>query len=113
MSKEREALQLQMPKTKDTENELNEAYNQVAIAGESFSIAKKKLKICEDSYQLGDARLLSNLFDAQDVFQQAHDRYDEAVTNYFAKMEKYRQMTGKSGFDAGQPNLSTDNKRHY
>jgi hypothetical protein len=111
MIKEIETLQPQMPETKDIEDELSEAYNQVAITRESFSAAKENLKICEDSYNLGDVGLLSNLFDAQDVFQQARDLYDEAAANYFIKMEKYRQMTGESGFDVGQPNLSTDNKK--
>jgi hypothetical protein len=108
--REKETPQPQIPKTKDMENELNEAYNQVAIARESFSIAKAKLKISEDSYNPDNVGRLSNPFDVRDVFRQARDRYDEAVTNYFIKLEKYRKMTGKSGFDVGQPNLSTDNK---
>ncbi|MDR3267337.1 MAG: TolC family protein, partial [Tannerella sp.] len=55
------------------------------IAQKSIFVAQENARPSENSYNAGIS-ILSDLLDAQNLLQQSHDQYTEAVTAYFVKL---------------------------
>lgn len=75
-------------------NDLTDARKQVDIARESISQSEENLRLNTDFYQAGTVAM-SELLDAQTLYQQSRDRYVEAFTLYEIKMREYLQATGR------------------
>jgi len=74
-------------------NDMNDAYKQVGIAQESIVQSEENLRLNTDYYQAGTATI-SDLLDAQTLYQQSRDKYVESFTNYEVKKREYLQATG-------------------
>lgn len=75
-------------------SDLDVAYRNIKIATKSIEQAKENLRMHEDFYQAGTATM-SDLLDAQTLYQQSCDRLSEAVATYEIKMVEYLVMTGR------------------
>lgn len=75
-------------------NGMNDAYKKVAIAQESIAQSEENLRLNTDYYKAGTATM-SDLLDAQTLYQQSHDKYVEAYTQYEVKKREYLQATGR------------------
>jgi outer membrane protein TolC len=75
-------------------NELNEAYQQIALARKSISSAEENLKISRDNFNAGIITL-SDLLEAQNLLQQSRDQYTEATGEYFVKLAEYESVLGR------------------
>jgi len=75
-------------------NDMNDAYKQVGIAQESITQSEENLRLNTDYYHAGTATI-TDLLDAQTLYQQSHDKYVEAFTNYEVKRREYLQATGR------------------
>lgn len=75
-------------------NDLNDAYKQIAIAKESIEQSEENLRLNSDYYQVGTATI-SDLLDAQTLYQQSCDKYVEAFTHFELKKCEYLQATGR------------------
>jgi Outer membrane protein len=82
-------LLLQMQKT---DNELDEAFQQVLIAKKSITASEENLRISNDNFSVG-ITTLSDLLEAQNLVQQSHDQYTEAAAIYFIKLAEHKQMS--------------------
>lgn len=75
-------------------NALGEAYEQVAIALESIGQAQENLRLQTDYYQAGTCTM-SDLLEAQSLYQQSRDQYVENFARYEVKKREYLQATGR------------------
>ena len=75
-------------------NALRDAYAQVEIALESISQADENLRLQTDYYQAGLCTM-SDLLEAQSLYQQSRDRYVESYAGYEVKKREYLQATGR------------------
>lgn len=75
-------------------NDLTDAYAQLAIARESIDQSEENLRLNTDYYKVGTATI-SDLLDAQTLYQQSHDRYVEMLAQYEVKRTEYLQATGR------------------
>lgn len=75
-------------------NDLNDAYKQVGIALTSIDQATENLRMQSDYYAAGTCTM-SDLLDAQTLFQQGRDKYVEAYAQYEVKKREYLQATGR------------------
>ncbi len=75
-------------------NDLNDAYRQVTIAQESIAQSEENLRLNTDYYQAGTVAM-SDLLDAQSLYQQSRNKYVESFTNYEVKKREYLQATGR------------------
>ena len=75
-------------------NDLNDAYKQVGIALTSIDQATENLRMQSDYYAAGICTM-SDLLDAQTLFQQSRDKYVEAYAQYEVKKREYLQATGR------------------
>ena len=75
-------------------NDLNDAYKQVAIAQESIEQSEENLRLNTDYYQAGTSTI-SDVLDAQTLYQQSHDQYVESIAKYEVKKREYLQATGR------------------
>ena len=75
-------------------NTLQEAYQQLTIAERSIEQATENLRLNRDFYQAGTITM-SDLLEAQLLFQQALDKRTDAYTNYQNKLLAYRQAVGE------------------
>ncbi len=75
-------------------NDLNDAYRQVFIAQESIAQSEENLRLNTDYYEAGTVSI-SDLLDAQTLFQQSRDKYVESLTDYEVKKREYLQTTGR------------------
>jgi len=66
----------------------------VGIAQQSIEQATENLRIERDCYQAGTTTM-NDLLKAQTSFQQAHDEYVDAWTDYQEKRLEYLQATGR------------------
>jgi outer membrane protein TolC len=82
------ALQVQQ-----ANNELNEYYFQISIAKKSVEQAQENLKVTNDNYKAGISSM-SDLLEAQSVYQGALDSLTEARCNYQIKKARYQQAIG-------------------
>lgn len=86
-----EQLMIRMQKTR---NDLQSAYQQVLIAQKSIEQATENLRLNENYYKAGTSGM-SDLLDAQALFQQSKDKYAEVRANYEIKKTEYLQVTGR------------------
>jgi multidrug efflux pump subunit AcrB/outer membrane protein TolC len=86
-----ELLALQIEQTK---NELNETYTQISISQKSIEQAKENLKVVNDNYKAGVSSM-SDLLEAQALYQDTQNQYTDAVCTYKIKIANYRSAIGK------------------
>lgn len=89
-----EQSQLLIIRMRKTWNDMADACKQLAIAKESIEQSTENLRLNTDYYQAGTATI-SDLLDAQTLYQQSRDKYVEAYTNYEVKKREYLQATGR------------------
>ena len=77
-----------------TWNDVTDAYKQVEIAMESMEQSTENLRLNTDYYNAGTATM-TDLLDAQSLYQQSRDQYAEAYTQYEIKKREYLQATGR------------------
>lgn len=73
---------------------MNDAYRQIFIARESIVQSEENLRLNTDYYEAGTASV-SDLLDAQTLFQQSRDKYVESLADYEVKKREYLQATGR------------------
>lgn len=86
-----ELLRIRMQKAY---NDVEEARQQLDIARRSIEQADENLRLNRNYYQAGTSKM-SDLLEAQLLYQQARDRQTDAVANYHNKLLEYRQSTGQ------------------
>lgn len=79
---------------KNTWNGLTEAYKQIEIAIESIGQASENLRLQTDYYAAGTSTM-SDLLEAQTLYQQSRDKYVESYARYEVKKREYLQATGQ------------------
>lgn len=75
-------------------NNVEEAYKQLNIAEKSIEQSDENLRLHRDSYKAGTATM-SDLLEAQLLYQQAQDRRTEAFANYQNSILAYKQAIGQ------------------
>ncbi len=75
-------------------NELEECWFKIQVSQSSVEQAKENLKITNDNYSAGTIGV-SDLLEAQALFQEASDNLIDAQCNYKIKQAKYLQVTGR------------------
>lgn len=75
-------------------NGVNDAYKQVEIAIESIGQAEENLRLLSDYYKAGTCTM-SDLLEAQTLYQQSRDKYVESYSMYEIKKREYLQATGR------------------
>lgn len=75
-------------------NAMNDAYQQVEIAIESIGQAEENLRLQSDYYQAGTCTM-SDLLEAQTLYQQSRDKYVESYSQYEIKKREYLLATGR------------------
>lgn len=75
-------------------NELDESYEQIKIAQTSIGSATENLRLSNDYYLTGMITM-SNLLEAQSLFQQAQNKMAESYALYMIKKAEYRKSTGR------------------
>ena len=86
-----ELLRIRMQKAY---NDVEEARQQLDIAQRSIEQADENLRLNRNFYQAGTSKM-SDLLEAQLLYQQARDRQTDAVANYHNKLLEYRQAIGQ------------------
>lgn len=75
-------------------NALNNAYKQVQIAIESIEQATENLRLQTNYYHAGTCTM-SDLLEAQNLYQQSRDHYVESYAQYEIKKREYLLATGR------------------
>ena len=75
-------------------NALNNAYKQIGIARLTIEQAEENLRMNKDLYSAGTCTM-TDLLEAQTLYQQGRDKYVEAFTEYEIKKREYLQATGR------------------
>ena len=75
-------------------NNVEEARQQLQIAQRSIEQAKENLRLNRDYYKAGTSKM-SDLLEAQLLYQQSLDRRTDAFADYQYKILEYRQATGQ------------------
>lgn len=91
MADQSELLVIRM---RNTWNAMNDAYKQVEISIESIGQAEENLRLQSDYYQAGTCTM-SDLLEAQTLYQQSRDKYVESYSMYEIKKMEYLQATGR------------------
>ena len=86
--------ELLMVRMRKTWNDMTDAYKQIAIAQESVEASTENLRLNTDYYHAGTSTI-TDLLDAQTLFQQSRDKYVESYTNYEVRKREYLQATGR------------------
>lgn len=86
-----EKLQLKM---QQSWNSLTESYKQILLAESAVSESEENLRMQTNNYKSG-VSTLSELLDAQSLFQTSRNRYTDACINYKIKLTQYLQDTGR------------------
>lgn len=74
--------------------DLNNAYQQALIARNSIEQSEENLRLNEQYYKAGTSSM-SDLLEAQQLFQQSRDKYAEAYSKYEISKTEYLQATGR------------------
>lgn len=90
----RDGSELLVIQMQNTWNAVTDAYQQVQIAIESIGQAAENLRLQTDYYQAGTCTM-SDLLEAQSLYQQSRDRYVESYAQYEVKKREYLQATGR------------------
>lgn len=91
LSETSELLALQIEQAR---NELQENLQQIKLAKKAVEQAKENLKISDDNYRSGNIGI-SDLLEAQALFQSSNDNLTNAECNYQVAKAKYMQAIGK------------------
>ena len=91
LSETSELLALQIAQA---ENEVSESYSQVQLAQKSVEQAQENLRITNDNYRSGNISI-SDLLEAQALFQSSEDNLINMQCNYEIVRSKYLQAIGK------------------
>lgn len=83
-------LVIRMQKTWD---DVEDAYKQLGLAHKSIEQATENLRLNNDYYHAGTTKM-SDLLDAQTLYQKAMDGFVDALSNYETKITEYKQATG-------------------
>ena len=75
-------------------NNVEESYQQLQIAQRSIEQAEENLRLNRDYYRAGTSKM-SDLLEAQLLYQQSLDRRTDAYTDYQNKLLEYRQASGQ------------------
>ena len=75
-------------------NDVQEAFQQLLLAGRGMEQASENLRLNRDFYKAGTSTM-SNLLQAQLLYQQACDKQVDAYANYQNKSLAYRQSIGE------------------
>lgn len=75
-------------------NDLRNAWEQTQIARQSIEQSTENLRLNENYYKAGTSGM-SDLLDAQTLFQQSHDKYVDAYAQYQQKRTEYLIATGR------------------
>ena len=75
-------------------NNVEEAYQQLQIAHRSIEQAEENLRLNRDYYKAGTSRM-SDLLEAQLLYQQSLDKRVDAYADYQNKLLEYRMATGQ------------------
>lgn len=75
-------------------NDMNDAYRKIGIALESIAQAEENLRLHDDYYCAGTATM-SDLLEAQTLYQNSRSAYVEAYAEYQIKKREYLQATGQ------------------
>lgn len=75
-------------------NDVEESYQQLDITRRSIEQAEENLRLNRDFYRAGTSKM-SDLLEAQLLYQQACDRHTEAYADYQNKQLEYRQAVGQ------------------
>jgi len=75
-------------------NGVEESYQQLLLAKRSIEQAEENLRLNRDYYKAGTSRM-SDLLEAQLLYQQSHDRHTDAFAEYQNKLLEYRHSTGR------------------
>jgi outer membrane protein TolC len=70
------------------------AYKQIEIAQKSIAQAEENLRLNRDFYKAGTSTM-TDLLQAQLLYQQAHDKLVDAKTDYLKKLLAYKQSVGR------------------
>jgi outer membrane protein TolC len=73
-------------------NGVQEAYQQIQLAQRSIEQAEENLRLNRDYYRAGTSKM-SDLLEAQLLYQQSCDKYTDAFADYQNKLLEYRQAT--------------------
>lgn len=69
------------------------AYRLLQLAQQSIRQSEENLRLYQDYYRTGTSAM-SDVLDAQQSFQQAHDSYVAAYSDYQTKITEYKISTG-------------------
>lgn len=75
-------------------NDVEESYQQLAIAQRSIEQAEENLRLNRDYYRAGTSKM-TDLLEAQLLYQQSCDKYADAYAGYQNKLLEYRQAVGQ------------------
>lgn len=75
-------------------NDVVEAYKQLGIAEKSIEQAEENLRLHRDYYKAGTTTM-SDLLEAQTLYQQARDRRTDAFADYQNRLLDYKQAVGQ------------------
>ena len=75
-------------------NDVQEAFQQLLLAGRGMEQASENLRLNRDFYKAGTSTM-SDLLQAQLLYQQACDKQVDAYANYQNKLLAYRQSIGE------------------
>jgi outer membrane protein TolC len=75
-------------------NEVEDAYQQILIAHNSIDQSTENLRLNRNYYNAGMSTM-SDLLDAQSLYQQSRDKLVDTYSQFQIKMLEYRQATGQ------------------
>lgn len=90
----RDKSQLLMIRMQKTWNDVQDAYAQLGIARKSIEQSAENLRLNDEYYRAGTTKM-SDLLQAQSLYQQSRDKYVDAYSAYRIKRVEYMQATGR------------------
>lgn len=90
----RDGSELLVIRMQNAWNNVTDAYKQVQIAIESIGQSAENLRLQTDYYHAGTCTM-SDLLEAQTLYQQSRDKYVESYAQYEVKKREYLQATGR------------------
>ena len=75
-------------------NDVDDAYKQLVLAKKSINQSEENLRLNRDYYKAGTVNM-TDLLNAQQLYQQARDKYTDAFADLQNKIEAYKKSTGQ------------------
>ncbi len=94
VDEQRDKAELLRIRMQSSWNSVEESYQQLAITQRSIEQAEENLRLNRDYYKAGTSKM-SDLLEAQLLYQQSLDRRTDAYIDYQTNVLKYRQATGQ------------------